>query len=170
MMSIESLVETPDAGVDPRERLARIYSRDPAADGLFWYSVVTTGVFCRPTCPSRRAKPENIRFHDTLADARRTGFRPCQRCRPEEPSADERRRQLVEQACRLMESRTPPVSSRDLAAAVGVSPSYLHRLFRMTTGTTPGAYARARRDAAVREWLLERSRASADPERRQVAG
>ena len=65
---------------DPR--YASIAARDTAADGSFWYSVVTTGVYCRPSC-SGRAKPENIRLHATLAEAQATGCRPCKRCKPD---------------------------------------------------------------------------------------
>ena len=54
----------------------------PRADGTFYYSVETTGVYCRPSCGSRRANPKNVRFHVTAADAARAGFRPCRRCRP----------------------------------------------------------------------------------------
>jgi len=65
---------------DPR--WARIVARDKSADGRLWYSVSTTGVYCRPSCPSRLAKPENVQLHDTLGSAKATGFRPCKRCRP----------------------------------------------------------------------------------------
>ena len=65
---------------DPR--WAQLAARDASADGRFWYSVVTTGVYCRPSCPGR-AKPENIRLHATLAEARATGARPCKRCTPD---------------------------------------------------------------------------------------
>ncbi|GAA0652500.1 Ada metal-binding domain-containing protein [Brevundimonas lenta] len=126
-------------------RLSQIYDRAPHADGRFWYSVVTTGVFCRPTCPSRRARPEHIRFHDTLDEARRTGFRPCRRCHPEQPSAVVRDQALVARACALIQAAEVPLSSRALASTLGVSTSHIHRLFNRTLGTTPGAWARASR-------------------------
>src|SRR5215470_420673 len=66
---------------DPR--WARIVARDRTADGLFWYSVITTGVYCRPSCASRGANPKNVQLHDSLAAARATGFRPCKRCKPD---------------------------------------------------------------------------------------
>lgn len=69
---------------DPR--WAAVTARDRAADGTFFYSVRTTGVYCRPSCAARLANPENVRFHATRADAERAGFRPCKRCRPERPS------------------------------------------------------------------------------------
>jgi AraC family transcriptional regulator, regulatory protein of adaptative response / methylated-DNA-[protein]-cysteine methyltransferase len=86
---------------DPR--WARVVARDRSADGEFWYSVVTTGVYCRPSCPSRTANPNNVQLHDTLQDAKATGFRPCKRCNPEGLSVDAENAQLVARACRLIE-------------------------------------------------------------------
>ena len=126
-----------------RRRLSQVHSRDPQAEGRFWYSVVTTGVYCRPTCPSRRARPENIRFHDSLAEARATGFRSCGRCHPEAPSLQDRHEVLVRAACRHIEEHGVAISSHDLAKAVGLSHSHLYKVFRRITGTTPSAYARA---------------------------
>ena len=69
---------------DPR--WTRIVARDKSADGHLWYSVATTGVYCRPSCPSRLPNPRNVRLHDSLESARATGLRPCKRCHPEGPS------------------------------------------------------------------------------------
>jgi hypothetical protein len=77
---------TPSAADDPRWE--RIVARDRAADGYFWYSVSTTGVYCRPSCPSRIALPKNVQLHDSLESARATGFRPCRRCHPDDASID----------------------------------------------------------------------------------
>jgi AraC family transcriptional regulator of adaptative response/methylated-DNA-[protein]-cysteine methyltransferase len=68
------------------ERWDAVQRRDPAADGMFYYSVATTGVYCRPTCGARLPRRENVAFHATCADAERAGFRPCKRCRPNGPS------------------------------------------------------------------------------------
>src|SRR5260221_14570636 len=84
---------------DPR--WARIVARDKNADGVFWYSVVTTGVYCRPCCPSRTANPKNVQIHATLAEAKATGFRPCKRCNPDGRSTDDEAARLVAKACRL---------------------------------------------------------------------
>src|SRR5262252_11186322 len=86
---------------DPR--WARIVARDKTADGEFWYSVVTTGVYCRPSCPSRTANPNNVQLHDTLEDAKATGFRPCKRCTPDGLSVAAENAGLVARACRLIE-------------------------------------------------------------------
>ncbi len=142
---MEHVSHTAGAHAPRRSRLDQLYRRDPRAEGRFWYSVITTGVYCRPTCPARHARPENIRLHDTLTEARATGFRPCLRCRPEAPSLGDHHRDLIQAACRLIEARGSAPPSRDLAQAVGLSPSHLYRLFRRLTGTTPSAYARALR-------------------------
>lgn len=73
---------------DPRWRA--VTARDARADGTFYYSVRTTGVYCRPSCPARLARPENVRFHVTRAEAERAGFRPCKRCRPDQDARGER--------------------------------------------------------------------------------
>ena len=73
-----------------QQRWQALVDRDPAADGIFYYSVKTTGIYCRPTCPSRLARRENVRFHATCQAAERAGFRPCKRCRPTEASLRER--------------------------------------------------------------------------------
>lgn len=70
--------------VNEAERWQAVQDRDPGADGRFWYGVVTTGIYCRPSCPSRRPRPENARFFDTPAAARAAGFRACRRCYPDE--------------------------------------------------------------------------------------
>ncbi|WP_421917174.1 bifunctional DNA-binding transcriptional regulator/O6-methylguanine-DNA methyltransferase Ada [Mesorhizobium sp.] len=136
---------------DPR--WARIVTRDRGADGQFWYSVSTTGVYCRPSCPSRAANPRNIAIHATLQAAKATGFRPCKRCRPDELAADGANAAIVASACRLIEQSEDEPSLATLAASVGRSPSHFHRLFKATTGLTPKAYAAAQRAAKVRQGL-----------------
>jgi AraC family transcriptional regulator of adaptative response/methylated-DNA-[protein]-cysteine methyltransferase len=126
-----------------RRRLAATFARDRNADGVFWCSVETTRVYCRPSCPSRHARPENIRFHDTLAQARATGFRPCGRCRPDEPSIHDANRARIDAACQAIaaaEGAAP--SSSALAATSGLSRSYFHRLFKSVTGLSPHEFAR----------------------------
>ncbi|MNQ52486.1 Bifunctional transcriptional activator/DNA repair enzyme Ada [compost metagenome] len=124
-------------------RLAQRRARDERADGAFWCSVVTTGVYCRPSCPSRHARPAHIRFHDTLDAARRTGFRPCKRCQPEGPGLADRRRLLVERACEALEQSQGRLTSQDLARSMGVSSSHLYRMFQQVLQQPPGAVARS---------------------------
>jgi AraC family transcriptional regulator of adaptative response/methylated-DNA-[protein]-cysteine methyltransferase len=136
---------------DPR--WARVVARDRTADGRFWYSVATTGVYCRPSCPSRTANPRNVGLHDTLEAARATGFRACRRCKPDGPSQDARNAALAARACRLIEQSEQPPSLADLAGAAGLSPGYFHRLFKAATGLTPKEYAAAHRAGRVRTGL-----------------
>lgn len=136
---------------DPRWAL--IVARDRSADGQFWYSVATTGIYCRPSCPSRAANPKNVALHDTLESARATGFRPCRRCNPDGPSLECENAALIAKACRVIEDSEEEPSLEDLAAAVDRSPSYLHRMFKASTGLTPKAYAAGHRAKKVREGL-----------------
>lgn len=136
---------------DPRWQ--RIVARDRTADGLFWYSVVTTGVYCRPSCASRGANPKNVQLHDSLEAAKATGFRPCKRCNPDGVSVDGENASIVARACRLIEGSEEVPVLNDLAEAVGRSASHFHRLFKATTGLTPKEYAAAHRAAKVRESL-----------------
>jgi AraC family transcriptional regulator of adaptative response/methylated-DNA-[protein]-cysteine methyltransferase len=136
---------------DPR--WARIVARDKTADGELWYSVATTGVYCRPSCPSRAANPENVQLHATLESAKATGFRPCKRCNPDGPSIETGNAALAAKACRIIEESEHEPSLEELAAAVGRSPSYFHRVFKAIIGLTPKDYAAAHRAMKVRHGL-----------------
>jgi AraC family transcriptional regulator of adaptative response/methylated-DNA-[protein]-cysteine methyltransferase len=141
---------------DESEQWAAVTRRDPQADGQFFYSVSTTGVYCRPSCPSRQARREHVRFHSTIADAERAGFRACKRCRPNEPARADQHAAAVARACRLIE-RTEALPSLDaLADAAGMSRFHFHRVFKSVTGLTPRAYAGAHRAHRVREALGRR--------------
>ena len=139
------------------EHWEAVLRRDRTADGRFFYSVRTTGVYCRPSCGARRARRENVRFHLTASDAEAAGFRPCKRCRPTEPSDAERQTQAIATACRMIEDAEQPPTLDELAAAVGLNRFYFHRLFRAITGMTPKAYADAHRGKRVRHELSRRS-------------
>jgi AraC family transcriptional regulator of adaptative response/methylated-DNA-[protein]-cysteine methyltransferase len=141
----------PSVADDPR--WARVVARDKMADGQFWYSVSTTGVYCRPSCPSRTANPRNVQLHDHLEDAKATGFRPCRRCNPDGPSIDAENAALVTKACRIIEESEEEPSLEELGDAVGRSPSYFHRVFKTMTGLTPKDYAAAHRAKKVRRGL-----------------
>jgi AraC family transcriptional regulator of adaptative response/methylated-DNA-[protein]-cysteine methyltransferase len=136
---------------DPR--WASLVARDPKADGAFYYSVETTGVYCRPSCAARLARPENVRFHASCADAEKAGFRPCKRCKPDQPALAEPYAAKVIEACRIIEEAEEVPSLEDLAKRVGVSPYYFHRKFKAVTGLTPRAYAAAHRAQRVRKAL-----------------
>jgi AraC family transcriptional regulator, regulatory protein of adaptative response / methylated-DNA-[protein]-cysteine methyltransferase len=141
----------PNVADDPR--WARIVARDKTVDGRFWYSVATTGVYCRPSCPSRTANPKNVQLHDTLESAKATGFRPCKRCNPDRPSIETENAALVAKACRMIEESEHEPSLEELAAAGGRSPSYFHRMFKAIIGLTPKDYAAAHRAMKVRHGL-----------------
>lgn len=134
-------------------RWRALAERDAEADGAFVFAVRSTGVYCRPSCPSRRAKPENIRFFDLPREAEAAGFRPCKRCRPNELSLRQTRAFAIEAACRTIEAadKAPPLEA--LAREAGLSPHYFHRIFHEITGVTPKAYARAVRERRLAETL-----------------
>ena len=136
---------------DPR--WAAVLARDPAADGTFFYSVKTTGVYCRPSCAARAARPENVAFHFTTADAERAGFRPCKRCKPNQPPLTEQHAAKVAELCRLIENAEQVPSLDELAQHVDLSAYHLHRVFKAITGLTPKAYAAAHRAKRVRAEL-----------------
>ena len=116
-------------------------------------AVETTGIYCRPSCPARRPKRENVRFFATAAEAERAGFRPCKRCKPNEPSLVQQHAEKVKEACRLIETAEAEPKLDDLAEAVGLSPYHFHRVFKSVLGVTPKAYAAAHRNKRVREEL-----------------
>jgi AraC family transcriptional regulator of adaptative response/methylated-DNA-[protein]-cysteine methyltransferase len=134
-------------------RWLAIRTRDVRADGTFYYSVKTTGVYCRPSCGSRPARPENIAFHATRADAERAGFRPCKRCKPDQPSLAETNAAKITAVCRLIESADETPNLEALAVHAQMSVYHFHRLFKSITGVTPRAYASAHRARRVRTEL-----------------
>jgi AraC family transcriptional regulator of adaptative response/methylated-DNA-[protein]-cysteine methyltransferase len=134
-------------------RWAAIVARDSNADGKFYYSVETTGVYCHPSCHSRLAKPENVRFHATCADAERAGFRPCKRCQPNQPPLSEQHASKIAGICRLIEESEDALSLNDLANHAGMSAYHFHRVFQSITGVTPRGYANAHRAKRVRNEL-----------------
>ena len=133
-------------------RMQSVRDRDPREDGRFVYAVVTTGVFCRPSCGARTPKPENIRFYNGPDDARAAGFRACLRCRPEQPLGAAQAAMIAE-TCRHIETADSEPTLEQLARRAGLSPFHFHRVFKAATGLTPKAYARGHRARRVREEL-----------------
>ena len=130
-----------------------LVQRDPESDGAYWYGVTTTGVYCRPTCPSRQPNRENVRFFDTWQQAEGAGFRPCKRCNPRDSRGPEPHAATIARVCHLIDESEEPPTLAELATAVGLSPSYLHRLFKKMVGVTPKQYAMEKRMDHVRERL-----------------
>jgi AraC family transcriptional regulator of adaptative response/methylated-DNA-[protein]-cysteine methyltransferase len=137
------------------ERWDAVQRRDAAADGVFVYCVRSTGVYCRPSCPSRPARRENVTFHDSCASAEAAGFRACLRCKPAQPPLAERQANAVAQACRLIEESDVEPDLGSLAREAGMSRFHFHRVFKAHTGITPKAYAAARRAERVKQELAQ---------------
>jgi AraC family transcriptional regulator of adaptative response/methylated-DNA-[protein]-cysteine methyltransferase len=133
-----------------------VQRRDRAADGAFYYSVLTTGVYCRPSCASRPARRENVTFHATREEAEAAGFRPCKRCRPNEVPQTERWASAVRKACRLIEEAEEAPSLEALARSAGMSRFHFHRVFKAVTGVTPRVYRGGYLAERVRNELTRR--------------
>lgn len=121
---------------------AAFEARDRAFDGRLIIAVTTTHIYCKPTCPARRPKRENVRFYYDTEAARAAGFRACLRCKPDEVGRD---RVAVAQAVALIEAAEEAIALEELALRVGYAPHHFHRLFKRATGVTPAAYARSLR-------------------------
>jgi AraC family transcriptional regulator of adaptative response/methylated-DNA-[protein]-cysteine methyltransferase len=139
---------------DPR--WSSIATRDAAADGKFYYAVATTGVYCRPSCAARLARPENVKYFENCAAAEGAGFRPCKRCKPDRVGIAQQNTRKIAEACRLIEESEDVPSLAELAKYAGMSVYHFHRTFKATTGLTPNDYAAAHRGQRVRN-SLERS-------------
>ncbi|MBV6325153.1 bifunctional DNA-binding transcriptional regulator/O6-methylguanine-DNA methyltransferase Ada [Duganella violaceipulchra] len=138
-------------------RWAAVRQRDAGADGEFWYSVRSTGVYCRPSCGARPALRKNVAFHDSREAAEQAGFRPCLRCKPDQPPLAERQAAIVAQACRLIDAAEEAPDLDSLATAVGVSRFHFHRMFKAVTGITPKAYANAQRARRMQDGLAQQA-------------
>ena len=148
MSSLENSLFSTDAA-----KWEAVCRRDPAADGVFFYSVRTTGVYCRPSCGARLARLEHVTFFLTASHAERAGFRPCRRCLPHLPPRSEREASMVAEACRFIESSEEIPGLAEMSAHAGVSPHHFHRIFKRVTGVTPKSYAAAHRQAVVQNGL-----------------
>ena len=139
---MEQALERPVKIMDEATMWQAVLDRDTRFDGIFIYAVQSTGVYCRPGCPARRPRREQVSFFATIAEAEQAGYRACKRCRPQEALALSARVEVVERACHLIESAVDsPPSLEKLGKALAISPSHLHRLFKAVTGLTPYQYA-----------------------------
>ncbi|MFV0415166.1 MAG: bifunctional DNA-binding transcriptional regulator/O6-methylguanine-DNA methyltransferase Ada [Chthoniobacterales bacterium] len=126
---------------------------DSRADGYYYYAVKTTGVYCRPSCPSRRPTRKNVEFLDSREAAEKAGYRPCKRCQPEGETPGSEYSRKVAAACRLIESSEETPSLDELARAAAMSKFHFHRIFRQVVGLTPKAYSKAYRAGRMRQGL-----------------
>ena len=136
-------------------RWTAVQQRDAGADGQFYYSVRSTGVYCRPSCAARPALRANVAFHASCAEAEAAGFRPCLRCKPDQPPLAERQAAMVATICRLIDASDAMPDLDTLAQAAGISRFHFHRIFKAHTGITPKAYAAARRGERVKAGLAQ---------------
>jgi AraC family transcriptional regulator of adaptative response/methylated-DNA-[protein]-cysteine methyltransferase len=146
-----------NARIDPsaladEDRWRAVLARDGARDGQFWFAVRTTGVYCRPSCPSRTPRRENVAFFASPDAARAAGFRACLRCRPDADGAHPHV-EAVRRACRLLDEAEAAPSLGELADAAGLSRFHFARVFKALTGLTPMAYWRSRRRARLGDAL-----------------
>ncbi|WP_443971960.1 bifunctional DNA-binding transcriptional regulator/O6-methylguanine-DNA methyltransferase Ada [Sphingobium sp. CR28] len=138
--------------LDEDSAFAAFEARDRSKDGGFVVAVRTTRIYCKPSCPARRPKRENIWFFASGAAARDAGFRPCKRCLPDDVGRD---RQAVSRALALLGEADGTVSLAELAAEVGYTPHHFQRLFTREVGLSPAAYARALRAGRMEDALSE---------------
>jgi AraC family transcriptional regulator, regulatory protein of adaptative response / methylated-DNA-[protein]-cysteine methyltransferase len=138
-----------DAGVDSMEEIEyweAVCSRNRAFDGVFVYAVRSTGIFCRPSCPSRRPRREQVQFFDSPAGAEQAGYRACRRCQPEKRTPDEPNLALVQRMCRYLSEPCDQLPTlAELAQEFHLSPYHLQRTFKRIVGVTPRQYAEAQR-------------------------
>jgi AraC family transcriptional regulator of adaptative response/methylated-DNA-[protein]-cysteine methyltransferase len=140
-------------------RWRAVQRRDAAQDGAFVYAVRSTGIYCRPSCPSRRPQREHVTFYDDPSAAELAGFRACRRCRPTERTPVDPDVGLVRTVCTYLDTHPDaPVTLQRLGRETGASPHHLHRAFRRLTGITPREYRDARRGERLRSSLRVRGR------------
>lgn len=135
------------------ERWQLVLERSPLADGQFVYAVKSTGIYCRPTCPSRRPRQQQVEFFETAIDAERAGYRSCRRCHPDSIAP---RTQVVTRMCRYIEAHVEStLSLNELADHVHLSPFHVQRIFKEQTGVSPRAYQASLRANAARSLLAK---------------
>jgi AraC family transcriptional regulator of adaptative response/methylated-DNA-[protein]-cysteine methyltransferase len=135
---------------------ALVLGRSANADGEFVYAVKSTGVFCRPSCPSRRPRREQVEFFDSPSEAQRAGYRACRRCQPLQRNAQTEK---VEAACRYIEQNLEDtLGLQQIAKAVGLSPFHFQRLFKRALGISPREYQQAQRAGKFKQALQSESR------------
>jgi AraC family transcriptional regulator of adaptative response/methylated-DNA-[protein]-cysteine methyltransferase len=155
MMYAMKSIPAPAKAYSDDERWSAVMRRDADANGTFYYAVKTTGVYCLPSCASKRPLRTNVEFFGSAAEARAGGYRPCKRCRPDGNTVEEQQAQKIAAACKLIEDSDSVPTLNELAAAAGMSSYHFHRVFKAVTGLTPKAYAVAHRAERMQQALSE---------------
>ena len=140
--------------MNDQQRWTAVAGRDSRADGTFYYAVTSTGVFCRPSCPSRRPHRDRVRFFATPREAEEAGYRPCLRCHPSLPAQERRASTAIRRAALHLTAHVDEsVSLAQLAAVTKLSPSHLQREFKRVLGLSPREYHAALRAERFRQTL-----------------
>ncbi len=141
------------SAIENDPRWAQVRARDKSQASIFYYSVNTTGVYCKPSCAARLARPEHVAFYSSCEEAERAGFRPCKRCKPGQPDLAETHSKMVIEICHLIENSDQIINLETLANKAGLSVYHFHRVFKAITGLTPKAYSVAHQAKKVRNEL-----------------
>jgi AraC family transcriptional regulator of adaptative response/methylated-DNA-[protein]-cysteine methyltransferase len=139
-----------ESAMDPNQLWTAFEARDTKADGSFVVAVLSTGIYCKPSCPARRPKRENVRFYPVCEAAEQAGYRACKRCRPNLTEAANPRLAAIRKAARLIDAADAIPTLTMLGRAVGISPHHLQRLFTEIVGVSPRAYGEAKRVAKLK--------------------
>jgi len=152
MMQHALMATSAPSGLDARWKA--LAARDAAADGTFVYGVTSTGVYCRPSCPSRRPRADRVRFFDTGADARKDGFRPCKRCTPDQVDVGVPGMEAVRRVSAYLAAHADePVTLTQLGRVASMSPHHLQRRFKALVGVSPREFQAACRADRLRASL-----------------
>jgi AraC family transcriptional regulator of adaptative response/methylated-DNA-[protein]-cysteine methyltransferase len=138
---------------DPDTRWAAVLERDRELDGRFVYAVSTTGIYCRPSCPSRRPDRRHVQFFDAPALAERAGFRPCKRCAPQRADGEANAPTLASDIARILRDQPDAATLAELSRATGKSVRHVRRVFKRVTGVSPRQFAAARRVGVLKQRL-----------------
>ncbi len=144
---------TPEQFNTDEVRWQAVRENDPRADKAFYYAVMTTGIYCRPSCRSRLPNRCNVEYFTTSDEAEAAGYRACRRCRPAATAQVGEREQKIIEACRIIEKSETSIKLGDLALQVNMSPYHFHRLFKKIVGVTPRQYASRLRSRRFQDTL-----------------